>query len=322
MPFVSAKSILTSINILDEEDVNRAKQKKRHPKNEFQAFAYKLSKDLNDDKNLTIYMRLAKTVDRSLMEQAYSFAVDSNSQEKGRLFLWKLKQLRADLQKIRNKKNFSYEFVSKQMSKFRENLADQTIQKSTNWQSKEFYEEIFNFLNQTPKLGKDKNKILSIGPNTDEIFGFTNTKFESIELSKKVVSLLKEKKRKEKIIGKDFLKNSYTNEAFDIVIVNSYWQFLPLESELKFLSEIKRVLKKDGLVIINHKESLEDTQEWKALISNNLELEYFIKNETNHTFRTVVEKCEFKVDKEIMSGSYIVYFLKNHNADQHNNADD
>lgn len=311
MPFISAKSILTSINILDEEDVEAATKKPRHPKNEFQAFAYKLSKDLNDDKNLKIYMRLAKTVERSLMEHAYSFAIDSNSDEKGRLFLWKLKQLRADVQKAKNKKNFTYEFVLKQMGKFRENLADQTIQKSTNWQSKEFFEEISAHLASNKKIGKQKHQILSIGPIPEELFNLENTKLETIEISNKVAKLLKEKKRKEKVICKDFFKNTYIEGCFDVILINSYWQFLPLESELKFLIEVKKVLKENGMVVINIKESLEDAQEWKALIVKDQEKEYFIKNETNHTFRTVVEKCELKVEKEIMSGPYIVYFLTN-----------
>jgi len=299
--------------------MQEAKSKKRHPKNEFQAFAYKLCKDLNDEKNLMIYMRLAKTVERSLMEQAYSFSVDSTSSEKGRLFLWKLKQLRADMQKSRNKKNFTYEFVTKQMAKFRDDLADQTIHKSTTWQSKEFFEEIVKFKESKSKSAKEKFQILSIGPNSDEIFSIEDVKFQTVELAKKVAKLLKLKKRKEKIITKDFLKNSYEDGCFDIVIINSYWQFLPLESELKFLTAIKKVLNENGMVIINIRESLEDAQEWKALIANNLEKEYFIKNETNHTFRTVIEKCEFKVEKEIMSGPYIVYFLTNHNADQDSN---
>lgn len=304
MAFISAKTILTTINILDEdEDKNK---KIRHPKNEFQAFAYKLSKDFNDDKNLKIYMRLAKTVERSLMERAYSFAIDSNSDQKGRLFLWKLKQLRNNLQKEKNKKNFSYEFVAKQMSKFRDDLAEQTIRKSNIWQSKELYEYLNNFSGANSKLN-----ILSIGPVPDDLFKLDNAKFYCIELSSKIVKLLKARKLKEKIIFKDFLKNTYPANHFDLILLNSYWQFIPLESELKYLSELKRVLKISGKIIINLKENLEDSQEWKALIVKDQEKEYFIKNETNHTFRTALEKCDFSVEREFMSGEYIVYILKN-----------
>jgi len=312
MSFISAKTILTSINILDQDDIKS--KKIRHPKNEFQAFAYKLSKDFNDDKNLKIYMMLAKNVERSLMERAYSFAIDSTSDQKGRLFLWKLKQLRTDMQKQRNKTNFTYEFISKQMSKFRNELAEQTIQKSTSWQSKELFNEIENFILQ---LKSRKPQLLSIGINPEEIFLLQDLlpklKIASIEISSKVAKLLKEKKRKEKIIGKDFYKNSYSVESFDLIMINSYWQFIPLDSELKFLSEVKKVMHKSGRIIINHKESLEDSQEWKGLVVRDIEKEYFIKYETNHTFRTVIDKCELEIEHEFMSGPYIVYILKSIN---------
>jgi len=308
MAFISAKTILSTINILDDEEVS---SKKRHPKNEFQAFAYKLSKDLNDDKNLVIYMRLAKTVDRFLMERAYSFAVDSNSDQKGRLFLWKLKQLRSDVQKERNKKNFTYDFVMQQTAKFRDGIADQILSKSNSWQSEEFYEEIINIASFRAKSQSASYKVLSIGPNPDEFFLLNRVKLSAIEISRKIAKILKERKRKEKIICKDFFKNSYTEKCFDLILINSYWQFIPLDSELKLLSQAQKIMQNNGRIIINLKESLEDSQEWKGMIISNQEREYFIKNETNHTFRTTLEKCNLEIEKEMMSGPYIVYFLRN-----------
>ena len=41
-----------------------------------------------------IYMKLAKTVHRSLLEKALSFVIDSKADNKGALFMWKLKELR------------------------------------------------------------------------------------------------------------------------------------------------------------------------------------------------------------------------------------
>jgi hypothetical protein len=69
--------------------------KDKYVSREFQSFALKLANDLDDYKHRAIYMRLAKTVHRSILERALSFAIDSNAKNKGALFMWKLKELRS-----------------------------------------------------------------------------------------------------------------------------------------------------------------------------------------------------------------------------------
>ena len=61
---------------------------------EFQDFGYRLAMDLNDPEHKSLYIKLAKTVDRKLLEQARGFVIDSNADRKGALFMWKLKELR------------------------------------------------------------------------------------------------------------------------------------------------------------------------------------------------------------------------------------
>ncbi len=62
---------------------------------EFQDFGYRLAIDLNDLKHKSLYMRLAKTEDRLLLERALSFVADAHSaRSKAKLFMWKLKQLK------------------------------------------------------------------------------------------------------------------------------------------------------------------------------------------------------------------------------------
>lgn len=68
--------------------------KDKYVSREFQTFALKVAEELDDYKHRAIYMRLAKTVHRSILEQALSFAIDSNAKNKGALFMWKLKELR------------------------------------------------------------------------------------------------------------------------------------------------------------------------------------------------------------------------------------
>lgn len=62
---------------------------------EFQDFGYRLAAELDDVTHKSLYMKLSKTVNRALLEQALSFVADApNVKSKARLFMWKLKQLR------------------------------------------------------------------------------------------------------------------------------------------------------------------------------------------------------------------------------------
>ena len=68
--------------------------KDRYVSREFQAFGVYLAEKLNDYKHTGLYIKLAKTVHRSILEKALSFVVDSRAKNKGALFMWKLAELR------------------------------------------------------------------------------------------------------------------------------------------------------------------------------------------------------------------------------------
>lgn len=62
---------------------------------EFQQYGYELAEELNDLKHKGLYMKLAKETSRILMEEARSFIKDANNvKSPGKLFMWKLKQLK------------------------------------------------------------------------------------------------------------------------------------------------------------------------------------------------------------------------------------
>ncbi len=64
---------------------------------EFQDFGYRLACDLNDLQHKSLYIKMAKEVDRTLLERALSFVSDAeNAQSKAKLFMWKLKQLKEE----------------------------------------------------------------------------------------------------------------------------------------------------------------------------------------------------------------------------------
>lgn len=64
---------------------------------EFQKYAYDLAEELGDMAHKSLYMKLAKETPRILLEKARSFVKDAqNARSKGRLFMWKLSQLKVE----------------------------------------------------------------------------------------------------------------------------------------------------------------------------------------------------------------------------------
>ena len=72
-----------------------AKKDDKYISREFQDFGYRLAVDLDDLAHKSLYIKLAKTVSRAILENARAFAVDAeNAKSKGRLFMWKVGELR------------------------------------------------------------------------------------------------------------------------------------------------------------------------------------------------------------------------------------
>ena len=64
---------------------------------EFQDFGDRLAVVMDDLKHKSLYMRLAKQESRATLEQVLSFVKDApNVKSKGRLFMWKLQQVRQE----------------------------------------------------------------------------------------------------------------------------------------------------------------------------------------------------------------------------------
>ena len=60
---------------------------------EFQGFGVHLAEKLQDERRKSLYIKLAKTLPRPVLEMALRFVVDSHARNKGALFMWKLKEL-------------------------------------------------------------------------------------------------------------------------------------------------------------------------------------------------------------------------------------
>jgi hypothetical protein len=87
-PLTSIRDVLSKYK-LDDSD--------KYISREFQKYAYELAEELGDLDHKSLYMKLAKETPRILLEKARSFVKDAeNARSKGRLFMWKLQQLKKE----------------------------------------------------------------------------------------------------------------------------------------------------------------------------------------------------------------------------------
>lgn len=77
--------ILAKFNPVEDKYISR----------EFQSFGIHMAEELDDYAHRALYIRLAKTVPRAVLERAMSFVKDAKANNKGKLFMWKLKKLRS-----------------------------------------------------------------------------------------------------------------------------------------------------------------------------------------------------------------------------------
>ena len=71
--------------------------RQKYVKNEYQSYGLELAKELGDWKNRALYIRMAKNMDRKILEKARYFIKDQTHgtiQTPYKLFMWKIKELR------------------------------------------------------------------------------------------------------------------------------------------------------------------------------------------------------------------------------------
>ena len=78
------KDILKKFDPLEDKYISR----------EFQAYGVYLAEELGDYKRVSLYIKLAKTVPRAILEKSLSFVKDAQARSKSRLFMWKMKKLK------------------------------------------------------------------------------------------------------------------------------------------------------------------------------------------------------------------------------------
>lgn len=82
--------------ILSKYKIDEDKQ--RRISREWQDYAYRLAIELDDKDHTSLYMRLCKNTPRPILEEARTFVKGAmNAKSKGRLFMWKVKDLKENL---------------------------------------------------------------------------------------------------------------------------------------------------------------------------------------------------------------------------------
>jgi len=68
--------------------------KHKYVTTEYQVYGLRLAGKLGDKKRATMYIKWAKEKPRTILEMAYSFAIDyPNAKDRSRIFMWKVKEL-------------------------------------------------------------------------------------------------------------------------------------------------------------------------------------------------------------------------------------
>jgi cyclopropane fatty-acyl-phospholipid synthase-like methyltransferase len=309
--FLSAKELLLGYDFNTSKDAEG--NKSRGTAHEFQDFAYRLAQDLNDLEHLPIYMRLTRNYPRIILEKIYEFVADINEENKGKLFMWKFKQVKQDIQLKKDLENFEYEFVISKMKGLRNSLSNSIFKKYENLDSN-FLAKIINQLD----FGQltSKSHVLFIGNNCSLLpapFLAKKCKVHGVDISRNLTAKLKGiyVKNAKNFITKDYLKTAYSDNQFELIIVNNYWQIIPLEKEEEFIKNVRRNLQFSGRILLITKNSDVTKQSWKQMTVANEVKYYFEKTNAESDLLALFERNKLKVVSEFENREERVYLLSN-----------
>lgn len=310
---VSIKDLLIQSDIVGiGEKTNSSEDKKRRASHEFQAYAYRLAVDLNHLDRLPLYLRLAKTVPRNILEQTYTFVADANTQDKGPLFLWKLKQIRSELQGRIDATNFSSEFCLKNLKTSRSKISDVILKKNTD-------DSIVNIiLSFLTKLNIDHYQKFACvyGAESINLLEFLSTIYKKIYtlepstvLSRKAKAMLSTQHKSRILVqAKSLYAKTKTDKRYSMFVVPKLFMSIPIEEHTKFFGEISAKMEKDGIFVFGTKISSKEKQSWGKIYSNSNELVVLQKFVEKEKIQQSLENVGFATLFEIQIDSY-TYFL-------------
>lgn len=272
--FIKIKDVLNEI-----ADPN-IKSKGTH--HEFQDFAYRLAAELNDLDRLGVYMRLVKNNPRTLMQEAYQFVIDSKTDTKGKLFMWKFKKLKLEFENKKNENNFDYKYVSKQILGLRKLFSKKILNEEENIENYHEYLAHFN--------DNSDGKILVLNIENLKLIpkNLKKSSISILENCKPIYDLISKKFDKKKIFKSDFFGKKF-KQKFDYIFIGNFWNYFPHELNLDFLNKLLIISKKESIFIFRIKFSDESSQKW--IFSENSNFPIFSKktnlDKLNELFKLV-----------------------------------
>lgn len=260
--FRSAASILRS-----EDFVKVQQQKDKYVKHEFQDYAYRLAEKLGDMGHKHIYMRLARSTDRILLEQAASFALGYfNETNKGKLFMWKLKELKSQLQDRKRVTNFDYKFVLKEMKTLYDQLYLTIYANRQRNFDPAFLNDLITFAHWEPNK---KWKALIVGLESDDLLRYLtglDIKTQAITFHKKIDTYMRAKIDPKPLLFKsDPLEAKLKPNNFNFIYVPTFWKWIPLENENKFWHKFYEATADEGQLVIIAKTNDTSIQTWQEI---------------------------------------------------------
>lgn len=310
--------IKTVKDILSSNDFLESRQKsQKYVRHEFQDYAYRLAADMGDLQHRAIYMKLAKTVDRVTLEQAAAFAKDYTKEpNKGKIFMWRLAELRAAAKFKKDLQNTDYQFVMQRMSEFYSELARVLVKKQGNELSSQMssLQRLVELLQPDAQV-KRKQKVLVMGSGGGSESGWLagcHLAVTGLEISPALVKLAKREAPEAKFIGKrDFLQNSFTDKSFSAAWCGRMWQILPLEVESDYLSELARVLIPQGYLYLEIRLTDKEYNRWEEFTLRDKQKMRFVKCNELDKLERKYRKAGFKyVDTQQLPDNKVGLFLQ------------
>lgn len=296
MAFKSVGKILSSDQFWQED-----KKTLRYIHHQFQDYGYTLAQKLGDINHKAIYIKLAKTTPKHLLEQALSFALDYRDEpNKGRLFMWKLKKLREEVEQKEHLTDFTWQFMWPKIVATSNLLSDQIHKKEQErlLENLEIAQKCVSLLETTKKL-KVFDPLVGCGLELD-LWQTLAAKLTCWESRKSLSHFSKAKTiyKKDPISAITKLKEN----QFNIVFLQRLWDLTPLDVQSLLASSIAKSLLPDGIVVTVNKIGAISEQKWELLEHNQQKVWVYTQTRSEEDLISLMQPFVLKQKIELGSG--------------------
>jgi len=160
----------------------------------------------------------------------------------------------------------------------------------------------------TELYSKKSNKILDIGCGTGSFLFRIQDKKKCVGIDLEEIALRIAKKYcpTSTFLKGSVLKLPFKNDEFDVVTLWEVIEHIPKGTEMKAFSEIFRVLKKNGLLVLSTPN--------KNLLSNLLDPAYFLRGHRHYNAKNLmelIESCGFLIKNNTIQGGLFTLITMN-----------